>query len=756
MNPLLFSKIGRVASKNSGLADDSLSYNEEIIEKIRTNNQLYRSSSLAWKIIFITFITVLVFTIYIAITLINSNSQASLLEEIRSSRYPVNTKLEEAFFILRVTHKTLRDAVITNDKDTLDEAVYLKNKFEDVLDEVVKIDETKLSSVKKINKKFNRYFNNGYTLADSLIRSSPMDENLLVDGKKNQKLYEGVINLLNDFKGKEVESFNQSINKVTMREKKIVNFGTPIAVLTVVVIFLCAYYISRKIIYRLNAMVDTLRAIASDNGDMSARIEVKGQDEMTELSFWFNKFIDKLEKSNYDSTKEIRRLAYIDALTNLPNRRLFNSYLKTTIERFEKNNQSLAVMFLDLDNFKSVNDQMGHDKGDLLIREVARRLKKTVRAHDVVALDKNKELQNKNLVARMGGDEFMIIIPQIKNIADLTFIAERLRKSVLAPLTISGSKIEVGVSIGISIFPNDGLTTEELVINADLAMYEAKKNGKNNYCFFNKNLGDGAKHSTDIINALKNVLNNESCGDLDISFQPKFDINHLQMVGAEALIRWDDTFLGSIPPEKFIPLAENNDLICQIDAWVIKTVCQKVSRWMQAGYQMVPISINVSAKQAARSDLVTIVGRVIKAENIPPHLVELEITETSALSSVEVVAENIRLLKNMGISVAVDDFGAGHASLSLFKLCEIDTLKIDREFISELSDLDNKHTIIEGIIALAKVLNVKTVAEGVEQQIELDTLKRMGCDFVQGYLLAKPMTAEGFAEMIKNQVNLYG
>ena len=308
--------------------------------------------------------------------------------------------------------------------------------------------------------------------------------------------------------------------------------------------------------------------------------------------------------------------------------------------------------------------------------------------------------------------------------------------------------IEIGVSIGIAVFPENGESAEELTVKADLAMYEAKNRGKNNYCFFSADLEEAVKLDAETESALRHAIQND---DLELYYQPKYDLDTRQVVGAEALLRWRHPELGQMSPDRFVPLAENSDLIYDLDSWVLDSACRQIQHWLQSGVPVVPIAVNVSAKQAARSDLVKIVKENIEQANLPAFSLEVEITETSALADVKTVAENVQQLKELDVTVALDDFGAGHSSLSLLKYCRIDTLKIDRGFISELGQADRRDTIIGGVIALAQVLKVSVVAEGVEEEQQSAELRAMGCNYAQGYLFARPMPVDDFENFMFEQ-----
>ncbi len=692
------------------------------------------------------------FSVHLGFNLVQSNYQAALLEDIRDKQYPVQIRLQEAFLTLRLIQVTMREAVRAGEMETLRELDAFKKQFLDSIVSVQMIDSSENSTIDAITSAFTTYFDANYQLAVGLHGGKP--ENIPgIDGEEIVAAsYSKVAGLLEAFKSRESIEYNLAISGVTRRANSIVRIGVPVGMLVVAVLFYLAVLTSRRVIERINNIVGALRNIARDNGDMSVRIPVDGVDEMAEMAFWFNRFVSKLERLTNESTEEIRRLAYADSLTRLPNRRLFNKHLKSEVVRCQRKNETMAVMFLDLDDFKSVNDQLGHDAGDALICEVAQRLTDTMRDYDIVARDIGPKIgDGDHLVARMGGDEFMVIVTDLEEPQHAAVVAERVRKIILEPIKLNGTSVDIGVSIGIAIYPDNGMCAEELVINADLAMYEAKNRGKNNYCFFNCEMENAARFNIQIESALRGAFKRD---ELELHYQPKFNVESGEMVGAEALLRWHSPSLGMVSPARFVPLAEKSGLIYVVDSWVLQTVCTQIHDWREAGFEVAPISINVSAKQAARSDLVDIVSTALQDASLPPYAIEVEITETSALLNMQVVAENIRLLKKLSVTVALDDFGAGHSSLSLLKYCDIDTLKIDRGFITELGVEGRGRPLVEAVVTLAKILGLCPVAEGVEQVSELEALREMECTVAQGYYFARPMPVDEFEQFMRDQTQL--
>lgn len=676
----------------------------------------------------------------------HSQSQLTLLTEIRDTRYPLQAQMQQALLQLKMVEVNMTNAVLTAEREGLDEAKEHNQLFERALSAAVEYDQSIAPAATEIRRAYQQYYDLSNGLVEALIKNPELDFFEL--GRVKQQRYDDLLSLLVSFEESQIRSFNDGIDALSDRASALVGMGVPLIVGFLVVGVALVVKTSHNTITRVNDIVDVARKVAIQNGDKDLRIDFSGRDEMAELAFWFNRFIDKLQAVSEKSNRAIRKLAYTDTLSGLPNRRLFNIRLEQEIGIAANTSEKIAVMFLDLDNFKVVNDQLGHEAGDILLCEVSKRLEGSLRNQDTIT--RLVAEQRREMVARMGGDEFMVIIPDISGAEQVEAIAERIRTEVLKPLTIEGKAIEIGVSMGIAVYPDDGQNVDQLVVNADLAMYDAKRSGKNQYCFFHQALGEQAALESEIEDRMKAVLRDDLDNELHFYFQPKFDMGSAQISGAEALIRWRSRHLGHVSPDKFIPVLETSNLILELDRLVIFSVCQQIRRWLDEGKKLVPIGINISAQQASSPSLVPVVEQALTLNQLPAEAIELEITETSALTDIEVVAQNINRLKAMSVKVALDDFGAGHASLSLMAHCSIDTLKIDREFVSPTANIDSQNPIILGIIKLAKALQVTTVGEGIETEEQYEALKEMGCDTGQGYFMAKPMPVDEFIEFINS------
>jgi diguanylate cyclase (GGDEF)-like protein len=431
-----------------------------------------------------------------------------------------------------------------------------------------------------------------------------------------------------------------------------------------------------------------------------------------------------LERAN----SELLQLALHDNLTRLPNRILLNDRLDQTLQKAMRQQSHFALLFMDLDGFKAVNDTYGHHTGDLLLVEVARRITEAKRGEDTVA--------------RLGGDEFVLLIDPGEP-EDAAALAQRLVESVRAPYVLEQQTLHVSTSIGISIFPADGRTLHELMINADAAMYHAKEQGRDGYCFFEKTMNVNAHQQFKLQQDIRKALEEN---EFVLHYQPKMIAPNGPMTGAEALLRWNKPDTGLAPPDTFLPLAERTGLIVPIGNWVINEACRQMAEWHALGQDKWSIAVNLSTVQLAHAGLVEVVRMALESNGLPARFLTLEVTESTAMRDAEAALIVLNQLAALGVSISIDDFGTGYSSLLYLKRLPASELKIDRGFITELAQGNDDAAIVGAIIGLGKTLGLKIVAEGVETNEQQKMLTNLGCDMLQGYLLGKPMTAQKMLE----------
>lgn len=439
---------------------------------------------------------------------------------------------------------------------------------------------------------------------------------------------------------------------------------------------------------------------------------------------------DITERKKAEET--INKLAYYDILTGLPNRVLFRDRFVLELAHAYRNSQMLAVLFLDLDRFKNVNDSLGHRMGDELLREVALRLKGVLRKVDTIS--------------RMGGDEFMILIPEVSKTEDIEVITKKILGALQKPFIVNESQLYITTSIGISTYPRDGEDIDTLIKKADAAMYKAKELGGNCCCVYASSIENEIKDRLLMLNELKSALGK---GQMVLNYQPRFNAKTGKINGVEALIRWEHPRMGLISPSKFIPVAEETGMIIPIGEWVLRTACTMNKAWQDAGYPELKMAVNVSARQLQSIDFPKTVKKILCQTGLEPQHLELEITEEAVKKNVELCLETIGRLREIGVGISMDDFGTGYSCLRHLRDSDISLLKINQLLFRDLRGSDTDRIIINSIISMAHQLGIEVTAEGVEEQEQLDVLGSMKCDHIQGYLLSKPLSQQSFEELLK-------
>ncbi|WP_194715219.1 EAL domain-containing protein [Noviherbaspirillum soli] len=487
-------------------------------------------------------------------------------------------------------------------------------------------------------------------------------------------------------------------------------------------------------------MLSEISKNISEYGDYSVRAEIKSSQDIMALADAFNGMLNRIQKRETDLQAEILerkrvqvkldRLAHYDNVTGLNNRHFFNDRLESVITRSEKFMEKTVLMFIDLDNFKTVNDTLGHDVGDKLLQLVAERLANTVRFGDVAC--------------RIGGDEFAIILENVSELSVASMIAEKCLAALAQPIEISGNELHIGASIGVSVYPDDAQDKYSLLKYADTAMYYAKNGGKNAYRLFEQSMQENAQKRFTMENNLRRAMERE---EFVLHYQPQIDVTSGQISGVEALIRWVHPELGIITPAEFIPIAEDTGLIVEIGEWVIQEACLEMKRWHEDGHKL-RVAVNLSGRQLKERDFVKNVLAIVEKTGIEPEYLELELTESMLMEASAGIIEKLFDLKAAGIQLAIDDFGTGYSSMSYLKAFPVTCLKVDRSFIRDLPQNTEDAAITKAIIAMAKSLRMKVVAEGIENVEQGDFLREHGCDEYQGYFYSKPVLAEEIRKML--------
>ena len=473
------------------------------------------------------------------------------------------------------------------------------------------------------------------------------------------------------------------------------------------------------------------------------------------IAYYVGRFVPYMDDSvlvivtEYTAQKRaeerIHKLAYYDSLTGLPNRQYFLQQLEQMVDEARNNSGQVAVLYVDLDNFKRINDNLGHSFGDGVLKAIAERLSGCIRKRKSPDRPNNEPFG----IARLGGDEFVCAIEGAEDEDVMMTIAERIRDQLRKPVRYRGHEFVVTPSVGIAIYPQDGEDVEDLLKHADVAMYQAKGAGRNSVRFYSGTMSLRSMRRLELEGRLRRAIEND---DLELHYQPKRNLATGKTVGVEALVRWhaDD---GYIPPSHFIPMAEESGLITPLGEWVLRTACRQVRQWKTSLGIEIEVAVNISSQQLYQSDLKKTVMKALFEASIKPNLLQLELTESLLMRDVDSTISTLTYLKDAGVSLAIDDFGTGYSSLSYLKKFPLDALKIDRSFVAELDDNSDDAAICAAIIAMAHRLGLQVIAEGIETDYQLEFLRDQGCEIGQGYLLGRPLPASEFERAVTSRPN---
>ncbi|MEM7541482.1 MAG: EAL domain-containing protein [Pseudomonadota bacterium] len=527
--------------------------------------------------------------------------------------------------------------------------------------------------------------------------------------------------------------------------------ATVVGLVAVLITFLCiAFSFDRLLMRPLNMLKRAARAFG--NGELRKPLAIgERDDEIGVLAA----SLEQMRRHLNESQIQTQRLVNVDALTGLPNRRSVMERLDAEIARARRNsNQMFSLMFIDLDNFKAINDSMGHKAGDRLVVKVAQRLVEGLRAYDSVSIQRHDQAadntanqlgEQHNFVARLGGDEFLVIVNDIKDANDLARIAERLYALFEEPIYIDELHFNVSMSVGIVVYPGNGENAEQLIKNADVAMYSAKTAGKNQFRYYDPSMEESARSSLEIESDLRVALSENA---LELAFQPQFELDSGVINGCEVLLRWEHPERGWLSPAEFVPVAESCGLIHELGNWVLTATFSQIAEWDARGFVPPRVAINLSSHQIATEGLHQQIAEQVARLGVDPNLLEFELTETSIFKNREVVQNNLAGFRTLGARIALDDFGTGYSSLAWVRHCKVDTIKIDRSFVTDVMSEPAHRAIVASVLELSRQLNVSTVAEGIETEEQAMTLLNMGCHSAQGYLYSRALNPSAFESFV--------
>jgi len=519
------------------------------------------------------------------------------------------------------------------------------------------------------------------------------------------------------------------------------NLGQSVTLIAGVAILLTIAFLFAVLKSLLIKPIQKLSSAAREmgRGQLLVPINVNTRDEIGDLANTFKEMGENLNHYH----EQVRYVAYHDSLTGLPNRLMFKDYLKRATAEARRNNQELSVLFLDLDNFKRINDTLGHVVGDKLLEAFAVRLQSCLRETDVIShtpLD-----DSESVMARLAGDEFTIMLPRTTGPANAQKVSRRVLELMSEPFVVNKQELYISTSIGIALFPDDGDSVDDLMKNADIAMYHAKKSGRNNYQYFSKRLNEESIFKLKIESKLRHAVENN---ELEMYYQPQVALATGEIAGAECLLRWKDEELGMVSPDVFIPIAEEYGLIIPITEWLIHDICTRAQAWSKEFTAHTTMAINISAVHFCGHDLEGLIHNTLKQTGFDPKRLEIELTETSVLQDPQLAIKTLERIQSMGLQTSLDDFGTGYSSLNYLMQLPLDKLKIDRSFIVNMDNGEKGIAIVSAIIAMAHSLSLEVIAEGVEEESHIQLLRKMQCDIVQGYYIARPMPAAEFEQLL--------
>ncbi len=539
---------------------------------------------------------------------------------------------------------------------------------------------------------------------------------------------------------------NETSRKAVIVEK--------IMVIALIVIILFCCLLATHIYRTISRPIEELTNVAGGfhRGNLNIMLDETRRDEFGLLARYFNSSTKKLREEMAErkqAEERISHIAYHDSLTGLPNRYLLIDRLNIYIAHAKRHHKKVVVLYFDIDDFKRINDTLGHEAGDLLLKGVADTINGTIRSSDTASRLLGTDAVN-SIFSRLGGDEFTLLLTDIRDSQDAVIICQRLMEALSSPFKLNGNEVFITISIGIAICPDDGENADQVIKNADVAMYHAKNKGKNNFQFYEDSMNSVYQKRLTMENELRKAIDGN---ELLLYYQPRIDIRTGNISSIEALVRWKNPDRGLISPAEFIPVAEDTGLIIPLGIWVLNAACAQNKAWQQSGHIPIQVSVNISGKQFQQKDFISTILTALNVSSLDAEYLELEITETILMQNTENMIEMLHELKKIGTRISMDDFGTGYSSFSYLKRFPLDVLKIDKLFIDDIPEKSDSAAIVKAIISMARSLNLKVVAEGVETKQQMDFLRHNKCDEIQGYYFSKPLPAEEFTALLEKSMH---
>ena len=664
---------------------------------------------LIWKLLLVPFIAVLSFAVYLIYSSLVLSSNNAYLKEVRDIQFPVLDTVEDNSDGIEKIINALNTAATSGETAALNTAKDTADAMRDRYLKLQEVDTVHKEEIKRLVSEFDAYFSLAFDISQKIAAKSgrPDAQTMLKMGVAR----DNYITHAGEFRSAAELRFEGMVKKALDNSERARIFGPVIGIIMLIVLMGLTLIITRGILLLEKQIKDRTQRLASLNLDLENE----------------NKKLKVAEK-------QIEFLAYHDVLTGLPNRQLAIDHMRLAFANADRTETKAAILFLDLDNFKTINDSFGHAIGDVILKVVTRCLGECVRDTDTIS--------------RQGGDEFLILLTNVKDIDAITGIAEKILKKLEETFSVEKNEISTSLSIGIAVYPDDSKDIDSILNTATTAMRYSKEAGRNTYRFYNEQMNiDAVEHQRIRVGLRRSLGINEFV----LYYQPQVDLTTGAVVGAEALIRWNHPELGLMPPGHFIPTAEESGLVIPMGNWVLQEACRQAAAWREAGLPSLVMAVNISTLQFKRGNLEQSVLNALAESGLPPACLELELTESILIQEPEKVLESVNRLKSHGILLSIDDFGTGYSSLSYLKRFNVDKLKIDQSFIRDMINDNNDAAIVRAIIQMARSLNIKIIAEGVEDEHTAAFLRLQYCDEAQGYYFARPLPADEFARYLANK-----